>query len=97
MPRKRIERPTGGKTALTFQERITAAHLYFVQGLDQQTIAFAMGVNNVGRVNEACQAIRFGIQNYKQEPREAMRAVDDKPSIKVSLVGVPHGKATETG
>ena len=41
------------KTALTFEEKITAAHLYYVQGIDQHVIAFAMNVN-MGRVNEAC-------------------------------------------
>jgi|SoimicMinimDraft_3_1059731.scaffolds.fasta_scaffold565791_1 hypothetical protein len=46
------------KTALTFEERITAAHLHYVQGVDQHVIAFAYGVNP-GRVAEACIAIRL--------------------------------------
>ena len=42
------------KKALTFEEQITAAYLYFVRGVDQQNIAIAMGGVNMGRVNEAC-------------------------------------------
>lgn len=49
------------KTSLTFAEQITAAHLHFVQGLDQHQIAFCYGVNQ-GRVNEACSAIRKALQ-----------------------------------
>ena len=45
------------KTALTFDERITAAYLHYVQGVEQHVIAMAMGVN-MGRVNEACLAIK---------------------------------------
>jgi hypothetical protein len=45
------------KTALSFEEKITAAHLHYVQGVDQHVIAFAMSVN-MGRVNEACLAVR---------------------------------------
>ena len=49
------------KTALTFAEQITAAHLHYVQGIDQHVVAFAMGVNS-GRVNEACLAIRKALK-----------------------------------
>jgi DNA-binding transcriptional regulator LsrR (DeoR family) len=52
------------KTALTFEEQITAAHLHYVQGIDQHVIAFAMGVN-MGRVNEACVAIRKALGHFK--------------------------------
>ena len=52
------------KTSLTFEEKITAAHLHYVQGLDQHVIAFAMGVNP-GRVNEACVAVRRTLRNEK--------------------------------
>ena len=45
------------KTALTFQEKITAAFMHFVRNIDQQDIAMMYGVN-IGRVNEACKAIR---------------------------------------
>ena len=45
------------KTALTFAEKITAAHLHYVQGIDQHIVSFAMGVNP-GRVAEACVAVR---------------------------------------
>jgi DNA-binding transcriptional regulator LsrR (DeoR family) len=45
------------KTSLTLDERITAAYLHYVQGIEQHVIAIAMGVN-MGRVNEACLAIK---------------------------------------
>jgi hypothetical protein len=51
------------KTALTFAEQITAAHLHYVQGIDQHVIAFAMGGVNPGRVNEACIAIRRALED----------------------------------
>jgi hypothetical protein len=68
MSREKHER----KTALTFEEKITAAHLHYVQGVDQHVIAFAMGGVNPGRVNEACVTIREAL-----EPR---RVVDLEPS-----------------
>jgi hypothetical protein len=45
------------KTALTFEEKVTAAYLHHAQGVDQHVIAMAMGVI-MGRVNEACVAVR---------------------------------------
>lgn len=57
------------KTALTFEEKITAAHLHFVQGIDQHVIAFAMGVN-MGRVNEACVTIRKALGQIKPGEEE---------------------------
>ena len=45
------------KTALTFEEKVTAAYLHHAQGVDQHVVAMAMGVN-MGRVNEACVAVR---------------------------------------
>ena len=45
------------KTALTFEEKVTAAYLHHAQGVDQHVIAMAMGVN-MGRVNKACVAVR---------------------------------------
>jgi hypothetical protein len=45
------------KTALTFEEKVTAAYLHYAQGIDQHVIAMSMGVN-MGRVNEACVAVR---------------------------------------
>jgi hypothetical protein len=44
------------KTALTFEEKITAAFMHYVRQVDQQDIAMMYGVNG-GRVNEACLAI----------------------------------------
>ena len=55
----RVER----KTALTFEERITAAFMHYVRGIDQQDIAIMMGGVNAGRVNEACRAISIALGN----------------------------------
>ena len=49
------------KASLTFEERITAAYLHHVQGVEQQIIAMAMGVN-IGRVSEACAMIKDAAQ-----------------------------------
>lgn len=49
---------TEPKTSLTFEEKITCAFMHFVRGISQQDIAIMMGGINIGRVNEACQAIR---------------------------------------
>ena len=46
------------KTALTFEEKITAAFMHYVRRISQQDIAMMYGVN-IGRVNEACQAIYY--------------------------------------
>ena len=56
---KRPER----KTALSFSEKITAAYLYYVIGVDQSIIEIALNVTNVGRVNEACVAVRRALMN----------------------------------
>ena len=53
------------KTALTSEERITAAFMHFVRGIDQQDIAMLYGVNG-GRVNEACRAIKAAADNAVQ-------------------------------
>jgi hypothetical protein len=49
------------KTALTFEERITAAYLHYVRGVEQQDIAVAFSVN-MGRVNEVCLAVRDALR-----------------------------------
>jgi hypothetical protein len=55
------------KTALSFHEKIIAAHLYYVQAVDPQTIAFAMNVSDVGRVLEACGAVRKVLRDNEEE------------------------------
>ena len=49
------------RASLTFEEKITAAYLHYVREVEQQTIAMAMGVN-MGRVNEACMAVKHALQ-----------------------------------
>jgi len=61
------------KTALTFQEKIIAAYLHYVQGIDQHIIAIAMGGVNHGRVNEACKDIKAAAQS-----RDTRRAAPDE-------------------
>ena len=53
------------KTALTSEERITAAFMHYVRGIDQQDIAMLYGVN-MGRVNEACRAVKAAADNATQ-------------------------------
>lgn len=48
------------KTALTPDEKIKAAYLHEVMGVDQHILAAAYGVNP-GRVNEALRDIRSAI------------------------------------
>ena len=52
------------KTALTFNEKITAAYLHYVRGVEQQDIAVAFTVN-IGRVNEACLTVRDALNPPK--------------------------------
>jgi len=58
------------KTALTFEEKITAAYLHYVHDVDQHIVALAYGINQ-GRVNEACLAIREAL-NGKAKPEEEL-------------------------
>ncbi len=98
--------PTLRKTALTFQEQITAAHLHYVQGLDQHVIAFAMGVNQ-GRIGEACMAVRRGLLNAKlpqqtttngTAPREAKHVSnDDDVATEFSTTRESDGPNTKAG
>jgi len=57
------------KTALTPEERITAAFMHYVRKIDQQDIAMLYGVNG-GRVNEACRAIMNAAKNTTQVTAE---------------------------
>ena len=47
---------TERKTALTPEEKITAAFMHYVRQIDVQDIAMMYGVN-MGRVSEACRDI----------------------------------------
>ena len=49
------------KTALTFEEEITAAFMHYVRGVSQQDIAIMMGGVNGGRVNDACRKVSIGL------------------------------------
>lgn len=57
------------KGYLTFEEQITAAHLHYVQDIDQHVIAFAMNVNQ-GRVSEACTAVRDALRGLRTTEEE---------------------------
>jgi hypothetical protein len=54
------------KTALTFEEKITAAYLHYVHDVDQHIVALAYGINQ-GRINEACIAIRDALQDKERQ------------------------------
>lgn len=47
--------------ALTFEEKVAAAHAHFVHGVDQHVIAALLGVNQ-GRISEACTAVKLGLE-----------------------------------
>lgn len=52
------------RAALTPEERLTAAYTHIILGVEQQHIAMTLAVN-MGRVNEAIQAIRVAINDPK--------------------------------
>jgi transposase len=52
------------KPQLTVNERIKAAYLHYVLGIEQQAVAVAFEVN-IGRVNEACLAIKLAAEDPK--------------------------------
>ena len=52
---------TERKTSRTFEEKITAAFMHYVRRIDQQDIAMMYGVN-IGRINEACLAIKNALR-----------------------------------
>jgi hypothetical protein len=54
------------KTALTFEEKITAAYVHYVHEVDQHIIALVYGINQ-GRINEACLAIREVLQDKERQ------------------------------
>jgi len=60
MSRKKGEPIEPRKTELTPGEKLRAAHAVIVNGIDQQVVAQIFNIN-IGRVNEACQAIRVAI------------------------------------
>lgn len=53
-----------GKTALTFEEKITVAWAHYVKGYPQHDLAAMYNVN-AGRVAEACTAIRDALKGKK--------------------------------
>lgn len=53
--------------ALDFDQKISVAWAYFVQGVDQSTLAALYGVNQ-GRVAEACKAVRLALEPDKEVP-----------------------------
>jgi len=58
--------PDDKPTSLDFEQQICAAWAYFVQGVDQSTIAALYGVNQ-GRIAEACKAIRDALEPAKEQ------------------------------
>ena len=71
------------RTALTFEEKITAAFIHYVRKVDQQDIAMLYGVNG-GRVNEACLIIKKALieerdaANYAHAASEIQRLGQNK-------------------
>lgn len=53
------------KTALTFEEKVTAAWAYHVKGIDQHTLASIYSVNP-GRISEACTSVEKALEDEKK-------------------------------
>ena len=73
------------KGVLSFDEKVVAAYLHYVQGVDQHVIATAMCVNQ-GRVSEACMVIKKAL-NHEQE----------KADIETEVEGSYPPRAVHTG
>jgi len=73
------------KTALTFEEKITAAFMHYVRGVSQQNIAIMMGGVNGGRINDACRDVSIGLGRPWKVKREDPDQMDleDLPALKV--------------
>jgi hypothetical protein len=54
------------KTALTAREKLKAAYLHEVRGIDQHVLADIFEVN-VGRINEAIMEVRKAINSEEAE------------------------------
>jgi hypothetical protein len=63
------------RTALTPEERLTCAYEHIVLGHQQQRIAMGLAVN-LGRVNEAIQAVRIAIADPKGTVKRAKETDD---------------------
>ena len=63
------------KTALTPEEKITAAFMHFVRHVEVQDIAMMYGIN-MGRVSEACNHI--GLAVGLRQPRDNVVAVRER-------------------
>lgn len=54
------------KTKLDPEEKLTAAYMHIVRGVEQHILADIYRVN-IGRVNEAIQAIRAAIREERED------------------------------
>ena len=50
------------KTALTFEEAIEVAYLYYIEELDQRQLSLIFRVNS-GRISEACTVMKYAATN----------------------------------
>ena len=50
--------------SLTPEEILRVAHAHLVLGIEQHHLASIMGVNS-GRINEACRAIEWAMENHR--------------------------------
>lgn len=64
------------KSELTPEERIKAAYMHYVLGVEQQAIAVAFEVNS-GRVSEACTAI-WGAASDPKRTRTLLDRVEPR-------------------
>lgn len=62
--------PDAQPTALTFEQKISAAWAYHVKGVDQHTLAALYSVNQ-GRIAEACKAVELALTDPKDDDASA--------------------------
>lgn len=87
------------KAALTFEEQLACAYLHYAYGVEQNALSVAYRVN-IGRVNEACKAIK---QACEKLPKRDSTIPDDPwkgelpwdPSDKSETVVLTNGNMIE--
>lgn len=67
------------RPSLNFEENMRVAYGHFCLDIDQQSLA-ALFVTNIGRVNEACTAVRMALENPKVMRKRMERELPDEES-----------------
>jgi hypothetical protein len=65
------------KAALTFEEQLACAYLHYAYGVEQNALSVAYRVN-IGRVNEACKAIKAACEKLPKRDEGVTWSQADK-------------------